>query len=103
MKMMRCPINGLRNINEFTFGGELQLEHELFLKADAVWAKSLFFKYNGQGFVLEWWLHQASGYWFIVERHRLSNEITRTYDPEHFFSEKMNYEKVVAASGAESS
>ena len=95
MKMMKCPLNGLRNINEFTFGGEVDIKASRFLDDDKAWAESLFYKYNGLDWVLEWWQHRASGYWFVAERHRLSNEIKQTFDAKEIFDQKIDYQSIV--------
>ncbi|WP_417597302.1 sarcosine oxidase subunit delta [Oceanospirillum sp.] len=79
MKMMTCPLNGLRNINEFVFGGEVTALPDL-QATDQAWAEYTFYKNNSTGVVREWWYHSASGYWFVAERDRTSEQIIRTYD-----------------------
>jgi len=86
MKLMTCPLNGLRNINEFIFGGEVTPLPAL-EATDQEWAEHTFYSYNGTGVVREWWFHSASGYWFIAERDRTSDQIIKTYDPSELASE----------------
>lgn len=80
MKLMQCPLNGLRNISEFVFGGEVKQMPDHQTCSDREWAEYVFYHNNGTGVVREWWLHAPSGYWFIAERHRVSGDILRTYD-----------------------
>lgn len=78
MKIMNCPLNGPRNINEFVYGGEVQAMPTP--EADgAAWARYTFIRRNAAGVVREWWFHAASGYWFIAERNTATDEIVRTY------------------------
>lgn len=80
MKILHCPLNGPRNIQEFAYGGEVAA-----LPAadapDAAWADYVFLEENAAGVVREWWLHVASGYWFIAERDTTTDTILRTYPP----------------------
>lgn len=80
MKIMNCPLNGPRNISEFVYGGEVKQMPDHKTCSDREWAEYVFYHNNGTGVVREWWLHAPSGYWFIAERHRVSGEISRTYD-----------------------
>ncbi len=81
MKVINCPLNGPRNVSEFVYGGELKQMPDPASCSDREWAEYVFYHYNGTGIAREWWLHAPSGYWFIVERHRVTGEISRTYDP----------------------
>src|SRR3546814_7846797 len=45
--------------------------------SDAEWADWLFLQDNQAGVVREWWMHVASGYWFIAERDTATDEILR--------------------------
>lgn len=84
MKSLVCPLNGPRNISEFTYGGEY---HAMPDDGDCDarrWAEYVFFHDNEAGVVLEWWCHTASSYWFLAERNTLTDEVVRTFDPgEH--------------------
>jgi sarcosine oxidase subunit delta len=77
MKILRCPLNGPRNIAEFAYGGEVSdapsdVDDEGW--ADHVWCRD-----NRAGIVREWWCHVPSSYWFIAERDTSRDEIVRTY------------------------
>lgn len=91
MKVMCCPLNGPRNINEFIYGGEVEPIINPDTLTDTQWANQLFLRDNQPGTVKEWWMHSASGYWFIAERHRGSNAITATYDSSKLFTHRVNY------------
>ena len=82
MKLMRCPLNGLRNISEFRHGGEVVPHPDASACSDAQWADYVFMEENTAGVVREWWCHVASGYWFIAERNTVTDEIERTYASE---------------------
>ena len=78
MKIMRCPLNGPRDIAEFVYGGEVETTPAADGSEDA-WVDYAFFPENQAGIVREWWLHLATGYWFVAERDTVSDEILRTY------------------------
>ncbi len=82
MKLMRCPLNGRRNISEFRYGGEVVPHPDASACTDAQWADYVFMEENSAGMVREWWCHVASGYWFIAERNTVTDEIERTYPSE---------------------
>ena len=77
MKILTCPLNGPRNIAEFTYGGEYREPPDPDAASDREWAEHVFFHDNGEGVVLEWWCHTASAFWFLVERDTRSDEILR--------------------------
>lgn len=81
MKLLRCPLNGLRNISEFVCLGEVKP-----LPApDATpgqWAEYVFLERNAAGVVCEWWQHVATNYVFIVERDTRTDTILATYPPQ---------------------
>ena len=79
MKILNCPLNGPRNISEFTYGGEYHPLPNPDHASTAEWAEYVFFHDNQAGIVMEWWCHQATSYWFIVERNTVSDEILRTF------------------------
>lgn len=91
MKMMPCPLNGLRNINEFVYGGEVRDMPDHHSCSDRQWADYVFYADNQIQVVTEWWLHAPSGYWFIAERHTGSDEIQRTYDPADRFTQRVDF------------
>ncbi|QTD94922.1 sarcosine oxidase subunit delta [Burkholderia anthina] len=94
MKILTCPLNGPRNINEFTYGGELKQAPDAATCTDAEWADYVFNSDNIAGVVREWWMHTASSYWFIAERNTASDEIMRTFDPAEIFAKEPEQELV---------
>lgn len=91
MKIMPCPLNGPRNISEFTYGGELKTMPDPHTCSDAEWADYVFNSENRVGIVTEWWMHNASSYWFLAERHTGSDEILRTFDAREVFSQRVDF------------
>jgi sarcosine oxidase subunit delta len=79
MKLLRCPVNGLRPIQEFSYGGELRSMPDLVQSSDTEWADYVFNRNGEPGVQREWWCHIASGTWFIAERDTLKDQILRTY------------------------
>ncbi|MDR6106139.1 sarcosine oxidase subunit delta [Acinetobacter baylyi] len=77
MKIMHCPLNGPRNISEFTYGGEFKDMPDQNTCSDLEWADYVFNTDNIAGVVLEWWMHTPSSYWFIAQRHTVTDEIIR--------------------------
>jgi sarcosine oxidase subunit delta len=91
MKMINCPLNGLRNSSEFVHGGEVREMPDPNNCSDKEWADYVFYTDNLIGVVTEWWYHSPSGYWFIAERHTGSDEILRTYDPSEIFNKRVEF------------
>ena len=85
MKILTCPLNGPRNIAEFTYGGQVKPMPNPTEATDQEWAHYVFYGDNHVGVVREWWMHTPSSYWFIVERHNQTDEVIRTYDPAELF------------------
>ena len=92
MKIMHCPLNGPRNISEFTYGGQVHTMPDPKTCDDPSWARYVFYEENAIGIVREWWQHTPSSYWFIVERHNGSDDILRTYDPGELFTERVDFQ-----------
>ena len=82
MKILHCPLNGPRNIAEFTYGGEYRVPLDPDAASDRIWAEQVFFQENAAGAVLEWWFHTPSAFWFLVERDTRTDEILRTLKVE---------------------
>ena len=36
-------------------------------------------------------MHAASSYWFLAERHTVTDEILRTFDPKEVFQERVEF------------
>lgn len=78
MKIMICPLNGPRNISEFSYGGEVRERPAPGADAATV-ADYAFLKHNQPETTREWWCHVPTSYWFIAERNLATDEILRTY------------------------
>jgi len=79
MKLLNCPINGLRPIDEFAFGGELRDMPDPQTSSNAEWANYVFHRNGAPGVKKEWWYHVPSGTWFIAERNTGTDFVERTY------------------------
>ena len=86
MKIMPCPLNGPRNISEFTCGGELMGLPATDCDQDT-WVDYIYLENNTAGVVLEWWYHTPTAYWFIAERDTRTDEILKTYPPGMIFGD----------------
>ena len=81
MKLLACPVNGLRNIDEFQSFGPLREALDPEKASDAEWGLHLFRADNRKGIVVEWWRHVPSNVFFLAERDTESNEVIRTFLP----------------------
>jgi sarcosine oxidase subunit delta len=81
MKLLECPVNGLRSLQEFAFGGEVRPMPDPKKASDSEWAAYVYNRSCEPGVQKEWWYHVASGVWFIAERDTLKDEFLRTYLP----------------------
>jgi len=79
MKLLKCPINGIRPISEFIYGGEFRDMPDPATSTDAEWAAYVFYRDNAPGIKKEWWYHSPSGTWFIAERNTATDEVLATY------------------------
>ncbi|MGX1741179.1 sarcosine oxidase subunit delta [Bosea sp. NPDC055353] len=79
MKIMNCPMNGPRNISEFACFGPVHAPLDVDAASDAEWSHYLFHHENKAGVIREWWRHTPSNYFFIAERHTVTDEIVATY------------------------
>jgi len=79
MKILTCPINGPRPLQEFSFGGEVRPMPDANTSTDKAWADYVFNRAGEPGVKKEWWYHIASGTWFIAERDTLKDQFVRTY------------------------
>ncbi|HET7870373.1 MAG TPA: sarcosine oxidase subunit delta [Actinomycetota bacterium] len=76
-----CPECGVREAEEFSFGGESSRrpppdadERDL--------ARYLFFRRNVAGTNIEWWFHRdGCRHWFLAERDTRDNVVRITYLP----------------------
>jgi sarcosine oxidase, subunit delta len=79
MKILDCPINGPRPINEFVYGGEQREMPEPQTCSDNAWADYVFNRSGAPGVKLEWWYHVPSATWFVAERNTVTDMVERTY------------------------
>ena len=82
MKIICCPVNGPRPLQEFHFGGQLRplpVAGDEGPLSDAAWADYVFNRAGEPGIQREWWYHTPSGTWFIAERDCEKDEFLRTY------------------------
>lgn len=79
MKLLNCPINGLRPVDEFAYAGELREQPEPRSCTDKEWAAYVFHRNGAPGMKKEWWYHVPSGTWFIAERDTGTDQVARTY------------------------
>ena len=85
MKIITCPVNGPRPIQEFHFGGEVRSVPDESVP-DQEWADYVFNRAGEPGVKREWWYHIPSGTWFVAERDNCTDEFRATYlySPEKF-------------------
>ena len=93
MKILTCPLNGPRNIQEFVYGGEVAQMPDPARCADAEWADYVFLPENKKGVIREWWCHGATNYWFIAERDTASDEILLTYPAGELFQSRRDFDR----------
>ena len=92
MKIMPCPLNGPRNIQEFICAGTVEPHPDPNRCSDDEWTEFVWMEENLAGVVREWWCHVATAYWFIAERNTVSDEILATYPADRVFSERVEFE-----------
>lgn len=79
MKLLNCPINGLRPVEEFAYGGEMRDMPDHGTCSDAHWADYVFNRNGAPGLKREWWYHIPSGTWFVAERDTGTDRVARTF------------------------
>jgi sarcosine oxidase subunit delta len=79
MKLFNCPINGLRPVEEFAYGGEHREMPDPKACSDAEWADYVFHRNGAPCVKKEWWYHVPSGTWFVAERNTSTDAVERTY------------------------
>mgnify|MGYP003343357546 CR=1 FL=1 len=90
MKLLHCPLNGPRNISEFTYGGECRDMPDPDRSTREDWAEYVFFNDNPADVITEWWCHTATSYWFLAERDTRNDAVLRTYDPVERFGSRVD-------------
>lgn len=82
MLRITCPYCGLRDQDEFQFGGEAHIQRPADPEqaSDAEWADYLFYRDNKKGLHYERWLHSfGCRQWFNVARNTVTHEISEVY------------------------
>lgn len=80
MLQIPCPYCGLRDEDEFRFGGQSHSTRPGLDSTDARWADYLFNRQNPKGVHYERWLHGfGCGRWFNLARHTVTHEILASY------------------------
>jgi sarcosine oxidase subunit delta len=79
VKQLRCPLNGIRPVSEFAYGGEVRPMLNPDECSDEQWTDYVFNRSGVPAIKREWWCHIASGYWFIAERDTLTDSVLRTF------------------------
>ena len=92
MKIMPCPLNGPRNVQEFICAGPVEPHPDPNRCTDHEWTEFVWMEENLDGVVREWWCHVATSYWFIAERNTVTDEILATYPADRVFSERVEFE-----------
>ncbi len=82
MKLLTCPLNGVRPVSEFAYGGEVRPMPHPNTCTDEQWSDYVFNRSSVPGVKREWWCHIASGYWFIAERDTLRDVVIATYSAD---------------------
>ena len=80
MLQIPCPYCGVRDENEFRFGGEAHIIRPDPDASDSDWADYLFNRTNPKGMHLERWCHSfGCGLWFNAARDTLTHRILAVY------------------------
>ncbi len=80
MLRIQCPYCGVRDEQEFVFGGQSHMSRPTVTCTDEEWARYLYFRENPRGLHAERWCHSyGCGQWFNVLRDTLTNVIHCVY------------------------
>ncbi len=80
--LINCPNCGFRDVQEYRFGGEVQLRPTPEESHDS-WTSFLYDRYNKAGNQKEWWYHRLGcRNWFIATRNTNNNEINDVSWPD---------------------
>ena len=78
-------------MSEFTYGGEFKHMPDPASCSDAEWADYVFNSDNLAGVVPAWGPHHASRDWVLAERHTVSDQVLRTFDPKALFDRRVDF------------
>jgi len=82
MKLIPCPLNGLRPADEFVYGGEVRGMPDPAAADDKRWSEYVFHRSGIPSVKREWWYHLPSGYWFVLERDTATDQVLRTWSAQ---------------------
>ncbi len=99
MKILTCPLNGPRNISEFTYGGEFHPMADPVNSTGREWAEHVFFHDNLAGVVTEWWCHTATSYWFLAQRNTITDQVVRTFPASEVFTQRVEFTETKPSEG----
>jgi sarcosine oxidase subunit delta len=79
MLRIDCPVCGLRDETEFSYGGDAsKIRPKLNDENEQNWYNFVFVRENPAGMHSEYWQHVGGcRYWLVAERNTLTNEIIR--------------------------
>jgi sarcosine oxidase subunit delta len=79
--LLSCPSCGLRDVNEFAYGGEVTSRPTQSPSLREL-TSYLYFRRNVAGVQREWWYHRyGCRLWFQAERDTRTNEVQRVFAP----------------------
>jgi sarcosine oxidase subunit delta len=80
MLQIPCPICGIRDEPEFTFGGPSHVTRPPPDANDVAWTAYLYLRENPDGIHFERWVHgYGCGQWFNMIRNTLTHQILAVY------------------------
>jgi len=80
MLQLPCPYCGVRDEEEFTYGGEAHVVRPTLQATDPEWADYLFNRVNPKGLHHERWLHAyGCGRWFNLVRDTATHDVIAAY------------------------
>jgi heterotetrameric sarcosine oxidase delta subunit len=80
MLQIPCPHCGVRDEEEFRFGGESHVMRPTLEASDCAWADYLFNRTNPKGVHFERWSHAyGCGRWFNLARNTITHEVLVAY------------------------
>lgn len=77
MLRITCPVCGLRDETEFTYGGDASIERPAMDETDPqIWHDYVFIRDNPRGAHREYWHHvQGCRQWLVLDRDTVTHEI----------------------------
>ena len=79
MKLISCPLNGPRNIDEFVWGGEVKAMLDPMPSRDPRLGRHVFIENNARAWCGSGGATCRPTIWFIAERNTVTDEIIRTF------------------------